>query len=378
MSRPAPPGRARRVRERGGAGLPPDRPARTERRRRPPKPPRSTFAAHGTPLVALGLGAAVALAVVASVVWGSADLGAGRVWAALVGGGTATDRTIVWSLRLPRVVLALSVGGGLAVVGVAMQALVRNPLAEPYILGASSGASAGAALFFLGFLPPVVSRAVSMPVAAVAGAWLAVAAVFAVARRGPTLSTTRLLLAGVAMSALLGSVTAFVTYASPEPDKLRTVLFWLLGSLTRARWSEVWAPLAVSLGAGGALWALARPLDLLTMGEEPAAALGVPVEALKRTLVAVAAVATGVLVASAGVIGFVGLIVPHAARLLIGATHRRLVPLAFAGGALFLLLADLAARTVLPGQEVPVGVLTAICGVPFFLALLRGFGRGLG
>lgn len=321
--------------------------------------------------------AATGLAVAASLIWGSADLGPARVWAALTGGGAATDRTIVWSLRVPRTILALSVGGGLAVVGVAMQALVRNPLAEPYILGASSGASAGAALFYLGFLPAVVSRTVSMPVAATAGAWLAVLAVFAAAKRGPTLSTTRLLLAGVAMSALLGSVTAFITYASPEPDKLRAVLFWLLGSLAGARWDRALLPAVVALAAGGGLWLLARPLDLLTTGEEAAASLGVPVEGLKRALIAVAAVVTGVLVASAGVIGFVGLIVPHAVRLVAGATHRRLVPLAFVGGAVFLLLADLAARVVLPGQEVPVGVLTAICGVPFFLALLRRFGSGL-
>ena len=327
--------------------------------------------------VGLGLAVLLALAVTASLVWGSADLGPARVWAALAGGGSATDRTIVWSLRMPRVVLALAVGGGLAVVGVAMQALVRNPLAEPYILGASSGASAGAALFYLGFLPPVVSQTASMSVVAVGGAWLAVLTVFAAARRGPVLSTTRLLLAGVAMSALLGSVTAFVTYASPEPDKLRAVLFWLLGSLSNAEWSTVGAPLAVSVASGAALWALARPLDLLSTGEEAAAGLGLPVERLKRALIVLAAVATGVLVASAGVIGFVGLIVPHAVRLVSGATHARLVPLAFAGGALFLLLADLAARTVLPSQEVPVGVLTAICGVPFFLALLRRFGDGL-
>ncbi len=321
--------------------------------------------------------AATGLAVAASLIWGSADLGPARVWAALTGGGSDIDRTIVWSLRVPRTILALSVGGGLAVVGVAMQALVRNPLAEPYILGASSGASAGAALFYLGFVPAVVSRAVSMPVAATAGAWLAVLAVFAAAKRGPTLSTTRLLLAGVAMSALLGSVTAFITYASPEPDKLRAVLFWLLGSLAGARWDRAMLPAVVALAAGGGLWLLARPLDLLTTGEEAAASLGVPVEGLKRALVALAAVVTGVLVASAGVIGFVGLIVPHAVRLVAGATHRRLVPLAFVGGAVFLLLADLAARVVLPGQEVPVGVLTAICGVPFFLALLRRFGGGL-
>ncbi len=328
-------------------------------------------------LVGAALAVLLVAAVVASLVWGSSDLGPARVWAMLTGGGTETDRTIVWSLRAPRVVLALAVGGGLAVIGVAMQALVRNPLAEPYILGASSGASAGAALFYLGFLPAVVSRTASMSVVAVAGAWLAVLAVFAAARRGPVLSTTRLLLAGVAMSALLGSVTAFVTYASPEPDKLRAVLFWLLGSLDGTRWSEVWAPLAVAVASGATLWALSRPLDLLSTGEEAAQALGVPVEGLKRALIAISAVATGVLVASAGVIGFVGLIVPHAVRLMVGATHGRLVPLAFAGGALFLLIADLAARTILPAQEVPVGVLTAICGVPFFLALLRRFGSGM-
>ena len=329
-------------------------------------------------IVGLGLVAALVAAVTASLVWGSVDMGPSRVWAALLGGpGPEVDQQIVWMLRMPRIVLALSVGGGLAVIGVAMQALVRNPLAEPYILGASSGASAGAALFYLGFLPAVVSRTASMSVVAVAGAWLAVLAVFAAARKGPVLSTTRLLLAGVAMSAMLGSVTAFVTFASPEPDKLRAVLFWLLGSLSGTRWGEVWAPLVISTASGTALWALARPLDLLSTGEEAAAALGVPVEGLKRGLIAIAAVATGVLVASAGVIGFVGLIVPHAVRLVAGATHGRLVPLAFAGGAVFLLLADLAARTILPAQEVPVGVLTAICGVPFFLLLLRRFGSGL-
>jgi len=325
----------------------------------------------------VGVGLVIALAAVsfAALMWGSSSMGPARVWDVLLGGGSLTDRQILWDLRAPRVVLAIAVGGGLSVIGVAMQALVRNPLAEPYIVGASSGASAGAALFFLGFLPPVLSKAVSMPVAAIAGAWLAVTVVFLVARSGPVLSTGRLLLAGVAMSALLGSVTAFITYASPDPDKLRAVLFWLLGSLTRADWAEVIAPITVSVASALALWALARPLDLLTTGEEPAAALGVPVEGLKRVLLALSAVVTGVLVASAGVIGFIGLIVPHAVRILVGASHRRLVPFAFLGGAGFLVLADLAARTLLDGQEIPVGVLTAICGVPFFLLLLRKAGR---
>lgn len=325
--------------------------------------------------VGFGLAAVLALAAGAALLWGTSSMGPARVWEVLTGGGSVTDRQILWALRAPRVALGVAVGGGLSVIGVAMQALVRNPLAEPYIVGASSGASAGAALFFLGFLPPVISKAVSMPVAAIAGAWLAVTIVFLIARSGPVLSTGRLLLAGVAMSALLGSVTAFVTYASPEPDKLRAVLFWLLGSLTRSNWTNVLMPLAVAVASALALWALARPLDLLTTGEEPAAALGVPVERLKRILLALSAISTGVLVASAGVIGFIGLIVPHAVRILVGASHRRLVPFAFLGGAAFLVLADLAARTLIDGQEIPVGVLTAICGVPFFLVLLRKAGR---
>ena len=321
-------------------------------------------------LVALGLAAALAVCA-AAVVWGSADLGTARVWAALTGMGDATATTIVWRLRMPRVALAATVGGGLAVVGVAMQALVRNSLADPYLLGASSGASAGAALFFLGFLPPILTRGLTMPLAAIAGAWIAVASVVAVSRRDGALAPTRLLLTGVAVSALMGSVTAFVTFASPEPDRLRAVLFWLLGSFAGATWGSVWMPLGASSAALVVLWALARPLDLLTTGEEPAAALGVPVERLKTALVLITAIATGAAVAAAGVVGFVGLVVPHAVRMVAGASHRRLVPLAFAAGAVFLVLADLAARTVLDGQEVPVGVLTALCGVPFFLALLR-------
>lgn len=320
--------------------------------------------------IGAGLVAALVGAAVLSVSVGSVPLGASRLLAALGGRGDALAETVVWQLRLPRTVLAVAVGGGLAVVGVAMQALVRNPLAEPYLLGASSGASAGAALFFLGFLPPLVAGA-SAPVAAVAGAWGATAAVFAAARQGSRVSTVRLLLAGVALSALLGSVTAFATYASPSPDKLRTLLFWLLGSLARARWATTAAPLVAAILGAGLLWRWGRLLDLLTTGEEPAASLGVDVERLKRLLIALTAVVTGLLVAASGVIGFVGLIVPHAVRLAAGAGHRRLVPLSFLAGAAFLTLVDVASRTVLSGQDVPVGVLTALCGVPFFLVLLR-------
>ncbi len=286
---------------------------------------------------------------------------------------TAPDETallIVWNLRLPRVLLAILVGGGLSVVGVAMQALVRNPLAEPYILGLSSGASAGASLFYLGFLPPLLSKTLSMPLAAFAGGLLTLVVVYLVARTNSRLSVARLLLAGVAMSALMASVTAFVTFASPDPNKLRAVLFWLLGSLNGTRWSELWMPGIATGAALLVLLGLARPMDALLMGEESAHSLGVPVEWVKRVLIVLAALVTGALVSVVGAIGFVGLIVPHAMRALVGVSHRRLLPLSFAVGGLFLLWADLAARSLLD-TELPVGVVTALCGVPFFLMLLR-------
>jgi iron complex transport system permease protein len=292
----------------------------------------------------------------------------------LVGLGDAPTPTldrIVWRLRLPRAVLACLVGGGLSIIGVAMQTLVRNPLAEPYILGISGGATAGASLFYLGFLPPLVSKTLTMPVAAFAGGLASITVVYLVARTGSRLNVARLLLAGVAMSALMASVTSFVTFSSPEPDKLRAVLFWLLGSLSGARWEIVPIPAVTAFLGLGLMMVVARPLDAMLVGEEPAQGLGIPVEALKRGLIVLAALVTGTLVATSGAIGFVGLIVPHAVRMLVGVPHRRLVPLSFGLGAVFLCWADVAARTILPGQELPVGILTALCGVPFFLALLR-------
>ncbi len=328
--------------------------------------------------ISMGLAAALILSVGVSITLGSESVAFGDVyrvlWHELTGNGAAPGpvvERIVWRLRMPRALLALLVGGGLSIIGVAMQTLVRNPLAEPYILGISSGATAGASLFYLGFLPPLISRAFSMPIAAFVGGLLSISIVYLVARKATHVSVARLLLAGVAMSALMSSITSFVTFSSPEPDKLRAVLFWLLGSLSGTRWELLPIP-AITSGLGLVLMmSLTRPLDALLVGEEPAHSLGVPVELLKRLLIVLAALVTGTLVATSGAIGFVGLIVPHAVRLTVGVTHRRLVPLSFATGALFLLWADVAARSLLPGQELPVGILTALCGVPFFLALLR-------
>ena len=320
---------------------------------------------------AVSVGSDVALGEVYRVLWHHLTPGALPLL------DETADR-IVWQLRMPRVLLALLVGGGLSIIGVAMQTLVRNPLAEPYILGISSGASAGAALFFLGFLPPLLSQTLSLPLAAFIGGLLSITVVYMVARTGSRVSVARLLLAGVAMSSFMAAITAFVTYASPNPQKLQAVLFWLLGSFSSTHWDLLPLP-AVVTGIGLLLMiSLARPLDAMLMGDEPAHSLGVPVEATKRLLIVLAALVTGILVASSGAIGFVGLIVPHAVRTVVGVTHRRLVPLSFLAGALFLLWADVAARVLLPAEELPVGVITAFCGVPFFLVLLRRSEYGFG
>jgi iron complex transport system permease protein len=329
-------------------------------------------------LVGFGLVGLLVLTVGVTIAIGSTAIGWTAVYRVLghhllgVGGpiDPVTDR-IVWHLRLPRALLAGLVGGGLAIVGVAMQTLVRNPLAEPYILGISSGASAGASLFYLGFLPPLLSKTLTMPAAAFLGGLATMTLVYLVAQDGPRVSVARLLLAGVAMSSLMGALTSFVTFSSPEPDKLRAVLFWLLGSLNGTRWAQLPIPAFATFLGLGTLLVLARPLDAMLVGEESAQSLGMPVETLKRVLIVLAALVTGTLVAVSGAIGFVGLIIPHAVRLLIGVPHRRLVPVSFLAGALFLCWADLAARTLLPAQELPVGILTALCGVPFFLVLLR-------
>lgn len=325
----------------------------------------------------LVLALAVPASLVAGLALGSADVSASDVVSVLadrLAGRPPADPVndaIVWSLRLPRVVLAFVVGAGLSVVGVAMQALVRNPLADPYVLGLSSGSTAGAALYFLGIVPLGALPAMTLPAAAFAGGLLTLVLVYAAARDGSSVPVTRLLLAGVAMSALMASLTSFLAFVSPDPNKLRAVLFWLLGSLSGASWTVLPGPTLVLAVVFLALMGLARPLDALLLGEDPARSLGIPVERMKHVLIALSALLTGTLVAYSGAIGFVGLIVPHAVRSLTGVSHRRVLPTAFVSGGLFLVWSDLLARGVLPGQDLPVGIVTALAGVPFFLLLLR-------
>ncbi len=290
----------------------------------------------------------------------------------MMGGPTTSSlaSTIIVDIRLPRALLAVATGGGLAVAGAGMQALVRNPLAEPFILGVSGGASVGAVIVFLGFIPILASNILALPFSAFLGGLVAVLLVYAVARKDGTVSAARLLLAGVAMSALMGAITTYLVYSAPDPNKIRSILFWLLGSFNTASWTTVWIPLSASVVATAVLWSFSRQLDALLLGEEHAATLGISTERLKKLIVAVTAFVTGSIVAFTGTIGFVGLIVPHVVRMVTGTGHRSLLPVSFVVGACFLLVVDTASRSWLPVQ-LPIGVVTAILGVPFFLVLLR-------
>jgi len=321
----------------------------------------------------LGLGVILLIVLAASVVlgvrFGPVDLSTAQVLAALTGGGTEWQRTIVVELRLPRMLLGALVGGGLALAGATFQALLRNPLAEPYILGISGGASVGAVLLLALGLAGTASWA--LPLAALAGALLAIVLVFRVATAsGRSLDVRVLLLAGVVVAAFFSACIAFILSIS-EARTVQSAVLWIMGSLAGATWATVGITAAYTLPTALLLLGLARPLNLMAIGEETAHYLGADVERVKRVALVLAALLTAAGVAVAGVIGFVGLVVPHGVRLLVGSDHRGLLPLSFLGGATFLVLSDVVAQVVLAPKQVPVGVITAFVGVPLFLMLLR-------
>ncbi len=277
--------------------------------------------------------------------------------------------TIVWSLRAPRVVLAAMVGGCLALAGAQMQGLFRNPLASPGIVGTSTGAAVGAVLALTSGLAGAFLLAV--PLFAVGGALLSLLIVTRIATRGGHTPVTTLLLAGVALNALLGAVNSWLIARSWEQyEAARQIAFWMMGGVADRDWRHVGLLLpGMVAGCVAAAW-FARDLDLLLEGEEVAASLGVDVERAKRAVLWSAAILTGSAVAVSGVVGFVGLVVPHVVRLLLGPVHRRLLPAAFLTGAWFVVGADLLARTLAAPREVHLGVVTAFVGAPFFLYLL--------
>lgn len=298
---------------------------------------------------------------------GAVSVAPGEILQALAGQADATTRAIVVDLRLPRAVLAMLIGAALGVAGTVFQALLRNPLAEPYILGVSGGAAVGA-VGVIGFVAAAPSWLV--PAAAFAGGIGAILLVFRIATAvGTALDTRVLLLAGVVVGAFFNAVILLLLTLA-EVETFRSAVFWMMGSLAAASWQSVGLLSLYTLPALAILLGLARPLNLLAIGEETALYLGTPVETVKRIAYAVASLLVAAGVAAAGVIGFVGLIVPHALRLVGGGDHRFVLPGSALAGAAFLLLADTAARTAAAPVELPVGVVTALIGVPVFIVLL--------
>lgn len=282
---------------------------------------------------------------------------------------TGTFSTILFSLRIPHMCLLLLVGAGLAGSGAAYQGLFRNPLADPYLIGVASGAGLGAVAAMTIQWPYTTLGLMAVPLAAFMGAVAAVAVVSFMARVGKTIPTTNLILAGVVVGSFCTALSSLLMINAS--GDLRRALVWLMGGSTQAGWAPVLAVLPYLLIGMTILLALGQPLNVMQFGDEQASQLGVPVTRVRWLTIIAATLTTAAAVAYAGVIGFVGLIVPHIVRLVWGGDYRRLIPLSLLGGASLLLLTDVVARSVIAPQEVPVGIITSLMGAPFFLWLLR-------
>jgi iron complex transport system permease protein len=328
-------------------------------------------------LVVLALLGALVLALIAGAAFGAVRIAPAtvvRAVAAALGGKTLTpEQSLVVDLRLPRVALAALVGACLAAGGVLYQALFRNALADPYILGVSSGAGLGAAVAFAAGGTGLLALA-GPPLAAFVGALLTIVLVAGLATRRGVMDTVSLLLAGVAVSYTLAAVTSFVLVVRRE--QMSRIVFWMMGGLQGATWPQV-AVVGTMLAAGLAVPLLfVRELNVLLLGEERAGQLGVDVERVKRIILAAASLVVSAAVSVSGLIGFVGLMTPHAARLVLGPDHRLLVPASVISGAIVMVVADLIARVVIAPVELPVGIVTALAGGPVFVWLLVRSRRG--
>lgn len=337
-----------------------------------------TVASFRTPGLLALTGAALILAGLAGVFWGTADLAWDERFKALLRLSDAEPALmlIVWEWRLPRVLMVALVGAALTLAGILMQALLRNPLADPYLLGLSSGASAAAAAAII-WLPGIFVSVIGLPILAFLGAMLAFLVALGLSfSPNRNLDRLMLILAGTAVSLFFQSITAFFLHIA-EPQVTQQALQWLMGSAAGTKWADL-LPLAVTLPIVALIaFAFSNMLDAVLLGDERATALGVPVGALRIGFFSAAALLTGLSVAAAGIVSFVGLIVPHLARLLIGATHRWLIPLALLLGAIVLVLVDLLCRTVLAPEELPLGVLLALFAAPPFVIILRRMRRGV-
>ncbi|MFP3392096.1 FecCD family ABC transporter permease [Brevibacillus sp. SIMBA_040] len=332
------------------------------------------------PLIIISLLVGLVLSITIAVTLGSVDIKPATVWkialSQVPGVGqwipidwSKGEQTIIWDIRFPRVLLGAIVGAGLSVVGVAIQSLVRNSLADPYILGVSSGASVGATLVIL-FGAFSMFGQFALSLGAFAGALLSILLIFSLSRIGGQNSTVRLLMSGIAISAILSAVTSLIIFSAPNEHGIRSVLFWMSGSLAGGKWEYLTIPTLVVLICLFVLMAQYRSLNAMLMGEESAGTLGVNTVQFRKQLLMITALLTGVIVAISGAIGFVGLMMPHIVRVVVGSDHRRVLPVSALFGAIFLIWADSIARLAFAPEELPIGIITALCGGPFFIWLM--------
>jgi iron complex transport system permease protein len=327
------------------------------------------------PTLTLALAGLLLVAAVLSLTTGAAGLGASDLLAALGGKGLSLrDQVVLFDIRLPRLALGMAVGASLAVSGVLLQGLFRNPLADPGIVGVSAGAGLGAVLAIVlgGLLPAALITLVGpalVPLAAGLGGWLTTLILYRVATSGQRTDVALMLLAGIALAALTGAATGVLTYLADD-RQLRDLTFWGMGSLAGATWVKLAAALPLMVLTLAIAPRLARGLNALALGEAQAAHMGIDVQLLKRVTILAAAAATGAAVAVSGGIGFIGLVVPHLLRQAQGPDHRPLIPHAALLGAALLVLADLVARSIVAPAELPIGILTALIGAPVFLWML--------
>ena len=354
-------------------------PARRGPRSGPQSAPQSVPHSGALRPLVFGLGGVLALVVSLScaISVGAVSIPAETVWGVflnrispgLVEQGWSQGRAaIVWDIRFPRALLAMMVGAGLAMVGASLQAVTRNPLADPHLLGISSGGAFGAILallhtgLFLGLL--------TVPLMAFLGALMATLVVLGVSRFADATSADRLVLAGGAVSFIVMAAANVLIFMG-DPRASHTVVFWMLGGLGLAQWSQLAYPLVILLGGGAWLIGRSAALNAMTVGDETASTLGIPVARFRLAVFVVGALITGVMVAFSGIIGFVGLMVPHIVRMLVGGDYARVLPASALLGAIFLLWADIAARTVMAPEDMPIGIVTGLVGGVFFVWLLK-------
>ena len=343
------------------------------------------FVRKHTLLCSLVLAALLVLSIVMSIGIGSVAIAFGDVWRVmlhnllnLVGKADliavedvrTSTQNIVWYLRAPRVLLGGLVGAALTLSGVGMQAFTKNPLAEPYVLGISSGASMGAVLAMLvGVWLPVGRLSISS--GAFLGALVSILLVYALARSESGITPIRLILVGVAVSSIFRAATNYIVYTAPDDAAVREATFWMLGGLGSAQWEDLPVLAALILPCFLAMLAMAKPLNAMMMGDSSAITLGVNLDRIRRLLIFITALLTATAVSVSGCIGFIGLVVPHILRSIVGPDHRRMIPLATLCGAIFMIWVDVAARMINPPSEIPVGILTAFVGGPLFLWMIK-------